>query len=70
MRLPCSDPSCIPELICRPIAAQFMGTNLIALFEFESTEKEIKIVSENHYKLVYSRDLSPEELESYKNRCT
>jgi len=35
-----------PQLICRPIASQFMDDDLIVLFGFEQTEQEIRIVVE------------------------
>jgi len=56
------------RLVCRPIAAQFMGVDLIALFEFEQTKNGIKVTSEKHYKLVKPNELSPEELQSYSKR--
>lgn len=54
-----------PGLVCRPIAAQFIDKNLIALFEFEQSKDGIKVTSEKHYRLVKPDELSPEELESY-----
>jgi hypothetical protein len=57
-----------PKLICRPIAAQFMDDELIALFEFEETDEGLRVSSEKHYRLVRPEDLSPEELETYRNR--
>ena len=57
-----------PYIIYRSIAAQIMGENLIALFEFENTTEGIKVSSEKHYYLVKTEDLSPEELESYQIR--
>jgi len=57
-----------PHLICRPIAAQFIDKNLIALFEFEQSKDGIKVTSEKHYRLVKPDDLSPEELQSYSVR--
>ena len=57
-----------PDLICRPIAAQSLSDDVIALFEFEYGENEIKIVSEKHYKLVKSKDLSLDDLKSYQER--
>ena len=56
------------NLICRPIAAQSLSDDVIALFEFEFGEREIKITSEKHYKLVKSKDLSLEDLKSYQER--
>jgi hypothetical protein len=57
-----------PNLISRPLAAQFMADDLIALFEFEGTESGISISSEKHYRLVSPEELSGEELRQYRNR--
>lgn len=55
-----------PSLICKPIAAQFMAENIVALFAFERAEGDLpKIQLEMHYRLVPSEDLKPEELKSY-----
>ena len=62
-----------PDLVCRPIAAQFMADNVIALFEFtlDETEEgdEVRKVDESHYRLVAPTDLSREELERYRQRA-
>ena len=57
-----------PALLCRPLAAQFLGDDLIALFELEQAENGIAITCEKHYRLVDAGDLSPEELASYQQR--
>ena len=57
-----------PGLVCRPIAAQFMKDNIIALFEFEQTRDGIRVASEKHYRLVKPDELSSEELQSYSRR--
>lgn len=58
-----------PQLVCRPLAAQFMADDLIAMFEFEEgNEQEIAISGEKHYRLVPAEQLSDEELRSYQNR--
>ncbi len=57
-----------PDLICKPIAAQFMPNKTIALFEFEMTEEGIAVTSEKHYRLVPPDDVTVEELEKYKTR--
>src|SRR2546421_4165839 len=41
-----------PSLVCRPLAAQFMADDVIAMFEFEEGEGGLGIGSEKHYKLV------------------
>ncbi len=57
-----------PMLICKPIGAQFLADDLIALFEFENSKKGIVIVSERHYRLVPSDDITDDELKSYSQR--
>lgn len=58
-----------PNLICRPIAAQFISDHLIALFELEiSLEDGVRISSEKHYELVRPSEVTPELLQSYKER--
>lgn len=58
-----------PELICRPIAAQFLAESVIALFELDLDEDaEIKKVCERHYHLVPQTDLSDEEIARYRDR--
>lgn len=57
-----------PKLICKPIAAQFMASGAIALFEFEQGKEGIKIVTEKHYRLVLADELTATELEKYKTR--
>ncbi|MEP0548842.1 MAG: hypothetical protein ABJF88_18050 [Rhodothermales bacterium] len=61
-----------PNLVCRPIAAQFMADDVIALFEFTVDETgakdEVRKVDESHYRLVAPGELSDEELERYRQR--
>jgi hypothetical protein len=57
-----------PALICRPIAAQFMTDNLIALFLFEEGDTGILVSVEKHYRLVPPEQMTPEDLENYRNR--
>ena len=57
-----------PNLICRPIGAQFMSDELIALFELEETEKGIAKAAEKHYRLVTPDQLSAEDLATYRTR--
>ncbi|MFL6213476.1 MAG: DNA methyltransferase [Blastocatellia bacterium] len=57
-----------PDPICRPIGAQFMEGNLIALFEFESTPEGVKITEEEHYRLVTPDEVTPEVLRTYQER--
>ena len=57
-----------PELICRPVAAQFMADNLIAMFELALEGDEIAVVEEKHYKMVPADEIYDEELRSYRIR--
>lgn len=57
-----------PDLICRPIAAQSIDNDMIALFELVQTQEGIAVSSEKHYRLVHPEDLSPEELQDYRRR--
>lgn len=55
-----------PYLVCRPIAAQFLEENLIALFELVSADGQISVLAERHYRLVGPDGLSPDELQLYR----
>lgn len=57
-----------PNLICRPIAAQFMEDGTIAMFEFEETTKGLRISAEKHYRLVRPDEVTVEELDAYRGR--
>jgi hypothetical protein len=57
-----------PELICRPVAAQFTADDLIVLFAFELAENGVAVILEKHYRLVPPKDLSAEELRQYSQR--
>lgn len=57
-----------PHLVCIPIAAKFMSSDLIALFAFEDTVDGIALTSEKHYRLVPADALSVDELVSYRLR--
>ena len=57
-----------PSLICRPVAAQFVEDNLIALFSFEEGEKGISVSDEKHYRLVRPEKISEQDLAGYRER--
>jgi hypothetical protein len=54
------------HLTCRPIAAQFMENDVIALFELTVLEDKVRIVEEKHYKLVPASEISVEDLETMR----
>lgn len=57
-----------PRLTCRPISAQFMSDDTIALFELALQGDDVKIVEEKHYKLVPSDQISEDDLKLYSKR--
>ncbi len=57
-----------PLLICRPVSAQFMSSDKIALFELAIENCDIKIVEERHYKLVPASEISISDLDAYNTR--
>lgn len=57
-----------PALVCRPIAAQFMADNVIALFAFELVDGSVKLIDEKHYRMVRPNELSAQELLAYRGR--
>jgi hypothetical protein len=57
-----------PNLICKPVAAQFVADGLIALFAFEEGDKGVGVCSEKHYRLVPPDSVSAEDLKKYRAR--
>jgi hypothetical protein len=57
-----------PLLICRPIAAQFMEDNVIALFAFEQSSNGVAISHEKHYRLVPPEQVTDDDLRGYRGR--
>jgi hypothetical protein len=56
-----------PSLRCRPISAQFMSGNEIALFELTATDDdEVRVVEEKHYRLVPADQLDAAEISAYR----
>lgn len=57
-----------PVPICRPIGAQFIDSDLIALFVFEGTPDGVRVVEEEHYRLVHPDEVTPELVKMYQER--
>lgn len=57
-----------PDLICRPVAAQFISEELIALFSFEESEHGVSRAMERHYRLVSPDQITLEDLKLYQER--
>ncbi len=54
-----------PGLVCRPIGAQFMQRDLIALFDFVKDEAGVALSSEKHYRLVLPEEVTQDDLQNY-----
>ena len=54
-----------PNLICRPISAQFMSNQRIALFELALQDDAVKVVEEKHYELVQAATITQADLSLY-----
>ena len=54
------------NLTCRPIAAQFMKDDVIAMFELAVQEDKVKILEERHYKLVPASEITTDDLEAMR----
>lgn len=55
-----------PDMICRPISAQFGNDGRIALFELAIQDDQVRVRRESHYRLVPSSEISKDDLEGYK----
>lgn len=59
----------LPHLICRPIGAQFMEDDLIALFDLEAGDTGVFVASERHYRLVTGEQIETSNLDRYRARA-
>ncbi len=57
-----------PDLICRPVSAQFMENDVIALFELTVEGGQALIVDEKHYQLVPSDQIDADLKRQYAER--
>lgn len=57
-----------PGLVCRPISAQFLADDLIALFALDEGESGVAVVCERHYRLVPPEELTADELKAHRAR--
>ena len=54
-----------PQLKCRPVSAQFITKNKIAMFELGVQRGNVVVVSEKHYQLVPASSITAEDLILY-----
>lgn len=57
-----------PNLGCRPVSAQFMAGDVIAMFELTLHRGDVKVLEERHYRLVPSNQIDEEDLKLYSSR--
>ena len=57
-----------PRLACRPVSAQLMADDTIALFELTLDGEDVKVVEEKHYRLVPSDEIGDQDLKAYSKR--
>ncbi len=57
-----------PGLTCRPISAQFMSDEVIAMFELALDGEDVKLVEEKHYRLVPADKIGVADLKLYSKR--
>lgn len=55
-----------PKMKCRPLSAQFLSEDQVAMFELTVQKDEVKIVEEKHYKLMPASELDPKTLFNYR----
>lgn len=58
--------NCIP----RPVSAQFMANDTIAMFELTFDGDDVCIVRERHYRLTEAKDISEKDLAAYRSSVT
>ncbi|MDO4613966.1 MAG: endonuclease [Actinomycetaceae bacterium] len=54
-----------PDMICRPVSAQFVADGRIALFELALQDEQIRVRRQAHYKLVPAADITKRDLDLY-----
>lgn len=57
-----------PDLICRPVSAQFKEDGVIALFELTVEAGRVLIVEERHYRLVQNDQIDSGTKRQYAER--
>lgn len=58
----------LPALVCRPVGAYLLQSDLVALLEFEENEPDIRVANERHYQLVPPETVTDEDLNRYRRR--
>jgi hypothetical protein len=58
-----------PNVLCKPVAAQFLEDNLIVMFLLTIQDGEIRVEKERHYRLVPGEALGADEIARYGQRA-
>jgi hypothetical protein len=61
----CQSQARYEDCIARPVSAQFLEADVIAMFELDFDGNDVSIVNERHYKLVPSKEISAADLKRY-----
>lgn len=62
----CASEPLYSSCVCRPVSAQFLDENTIALFETVFDGNEVSIKQEKHYRLAAAKEISNEDLKRYR----
>ena len=57
-----------PSLIAKPMGAQFMDNQIVAIFEFERSDEGLRVSAERHYQLVDPDQVTESDLHTYRQR--
>ena len=63
----CGSKPSYTECIVRPVSAQFMDDDVIAMFELTFDGSDVSILREKHYRLEISKDISDADLHIYRH---
>lgn len=55
-----------PDLLARPVSAQFMPNGVIALFELTLQDSQVRVLREAHYRLTPHEDIDDEDRAMYR----
>ena len=64
----CQENEKFKRLKCRPVSAQFMADDVIALFELSQEGRSVTVLEERHYKLVPADQVTDTDLNNYSMR--
>lgn len=62
----CQNHARYSQCIARPVSAQFLADDTIALFELTFDGDEVSVVQERQYRLTEAKDILPRDLAAYR----